>query len=1406
MAAKVAFFDIGGTLGSVRIVQAGGFATDAEGHMEAGNSWANFSAAAQILKLDLFPGVVDALTELRAHQIRLGIVSRIGDFAPAVVDQMLEESGILGFFRSSDPSQQPDLIRYISGDKPKDRKEFAAALNAAGHTQTPQECVFVGEDRDERDEAQAAGMRVTSHPQFALDVLDGNHLSYLKLKIKDEHKDSRWHEVLRSNALKRLYETGAHGTTIYAVGPAEAASSLDSHEFLAEVHLLGEIDAPFKTDLYLLRDVPDAPPGFAGDSGKFAPGFEGEESRSWIIDKTEEGVYVALPTGQTIEDFHFEGVRHHGHTLKLTPAVEWLRPIGFGPNALTPEWLKPAAGFAAFDAATPQLTSAEAQILREEINSNAIRASIEKYSNVVTTSRHIHHAGNSLALQQLLQDFKAVLGVDSVKTHAFVHEGRTLQNLIAEIPGQISVDEQEEIVIICAHLDSTAASDPAYRPATDPAPGADDDASGVAGVFAAAKALKRLTETAGPPRRTIRFALFNAEEHGLVGSRAYASEQRAIAAPIVAVYQMDMIGYDRVSPPRFEVHVGYGPRQEVQDRSQALAQLIALVAPQVSAELPPPEIYPIAPSNVDPADRRSDHASFHMAGYAACAISEDFFPGPGAGGGNADGTPHYHQPTDKLVELNVGYAANVARVVAAAVWVTASKMLPQSGSFNSMEETKMAKDFDSRNFRFTHASAKPSGFGEAAMMREITPGLGSDVRADSPRLTISGLNQMTGTPAGFTAEQPSGSLVERALKHVDRALGSSGFEGGERAQFVPDPNVQETSPGVKIVHMQQHHRGIPVFDMYQKVEFAPYAGVRDLKTDVIVPPTELDTAPKLDVLKAVFAAIKEVRKVVEEDIKDAASTPAVDPWGSLPPDPGEAAETSADFAPAGAPPPPKLNFEDYVPQVVLSFPIPSRPTVIGWKKAYDENEGNERPKPPDWGPFAAFIPANLTVFYQAPSSRLAWELVISLADDAQILVDQYRVLVAADDADSTEILLRKKTIRSIQARGKVYLFRPKETPEPVDKPFPLDLTEYPVARDLARPVPDPQFVRPDWCSVDSTVGNNVVATKGATTVVFKGRQDGEAIDFSPTNEDDQKILNIFYFCNYMHNFFYLLGFDEASGNFQQENYLNTGSPGDPVSARAHPGPVWGTANMATDPDGIRPVMNMGLVQSTNRHTAFDADVVFHEFCHGVTNRLVGGRMNTSALEQPQSSGMGEGWGDYFALTIQNFNSTIETERRVTGDWVTGRAKGIRGFPYGPRRQADPGGNFPDGFGDISSGRYPQDEHHIGEVWCAALMHLNRRIGVQVGNYQRGHQIGWQIVTDGLKLSPANPSMLDARDAILRALDDLKSSGRMSNSEHEKARRGAWEAFAEFGMGASASCPNASLNDIVGAEDLPPDLA
>ncbi len=85
-------------------------------------------------------------------------------------------------------------------------------------------------------------------------------------------------------------------------------------------------------------------------------------------------------------------------------------------------------------------------------------------------------------------------------------------NTIAEIPGADPA-LRDEVVILGAHFDSVAA-----------ATGATDNATGSAAIMEAARILKTLGIR---PRRTIRVALWGAEEQGLIGSRAYVREHFA---------------------------------------------------------------------------------------------------------------------------------------------------------------------------------------------------------------------------------------------------------------------------------------------------------------------------------------------------------------------------------------------------------------------------------------------------------------------------------------------------------------------------------------------------------------------------------------------------------------------------------------------------------------------------------------------------------------------------------------------------------------------------------------------------------------------------------------------------------------------------------------------------------------
>jgi hypothetical protein len=471
---------------------------------------------------------------------------------------------------------------------------------------------------------------------------------------------------------------------VYAIADAPTASKLDDLGFW--VDRLGVEEEPQTTDLYILRDDRQMDSGFLADEGSSFDVFSGPESARRILASNHDGLLVSIPAGRSVESYHFPTARH-GHNLKLVASMALLESHDLD-NPRLADTVSAAASLLAPEAdadavadpfAAPVLTNDEKRVIKKHITARLVGRDVERYTGVrpvagtgpagtTILSRHIHHAGNASAVTALCNDLiRLGEGRFTVRTHRFTHEGRPYDNVEATLPGA----GMEGIILVTAHMDSTGARHAGYRASIDSAPGADDDASGTVGVLSAARTFMGLDEALGIPRREIRFVLFNAEEHGLVGSRAYAREQAILAAKIVAVFQMDMIGYD-VNPARiFELHVGFTPSPSVQTRSARLANLISALVPQVTTGLPAPQLYPGAGGGGDPAESRSDHYSFQVEGYAACLASEDFFAGPGPAAPAPEPNPNYHMPADNAI--NTRYAADIARSVVAAAWVAATR-------------------------------------------------------------------------------------------------------------------------------------------------------------------------------------------------------------------------------------------------------------------------------------------------------------------------------------------------------------------------------------------------------------------------------------------------------------------------------------------------------------------------------------------------------------------------------------------------------------------------------------------------------------------------------------------------------------------------------------------------------------
>ncbi|CAM5404604.1 M28 family metallopeptidase [Streptomyces aurantiogriseus] len=650
---SVAFFDIGNTLASVRVSADG---TDIE-------------------SLIAYPDIPPILSALHEKGVRLGILSDRGTIPEERVNAALDRAGLLEKF-----DQQ--LVLY--GPKNSTllfEQAAAAAQNAAaqnaGARHRPR-LLFVGEDATERSFARLADFLVAPHPSLALTVLGRlAPLRYLRIRVPPAGASGTdWRSLLREQPLVPLYgavrRAAPPSVEVYAVADAATALKLDDLGF--PVDRLGVEDEPLTTDLYLLRDDRQNDSGFGSPAGNAFDLFSDDGSARRVLASSPEGLFVAIPAGRSVESYHFSGARH-GHNLKLqaTPALLDGRADGAAPSAATPTVAPHDADtLAALD---PRLTLAERNLVTENITAQRMSREVERYTGVrpasdtvTIRSRHIHHPDNASAVRTLLADVtSAGSGLLTVRAHQFVHEGRSYDNVEATLAGS----GLDGVVLVTAHMDSTGARQPGYRAQVDPAPGADDDGSGVAGVLCAVRAMSALTAEVGVARREIRFVFFNAEEHGLVGSHAYARDQAQLGTDIVAVLQMDMIGYDVLQPREFELHAGFTPSASVQARSVQLAKLIAATASQVAPSLPAPQMYPGSTAGGDPAEERSDHYSFQLHGYRACLVSEDFFIGPGSSAPNPEPNPNYHLPADRTI--NADYARDIARAVTAAAWISATR-------------------------------------------------------------------------------------------------------------------------------------------------------------------------------------------------------------------------------------------------------------------------------------------------------------------------------------------------------------------------------------------------------------------------------------------------------------------------------------------------------------------------------------------------------------------------------------------------------------------------------------------------------------------------------------------------------------------------------------------------------------
>ncbi|MFQ5719234.1 MAG: M36 family metallopeptidase [Acidobacteriota bacterium] len=485
----------------------------------------------------------------------------------------------------------------------------------------------------------------------------------------------------------------------------------------------------------------------------------------------------------------------------------------------------------------------------------------------------------------------------------------------------------------------------------------------------------------------------------------------------------------------------------------------------------------------------------------------------------------------------------------------------------------------------------------------------------------------------------------------------------------------------------------------------------------------------------------------------------------------------------------------------------------------------------------------------------AWSMTVFLSGDADWIF-------VVDAADGT--LLYRKNIRADasteEARFSVYaaaVGTPADSPAPASPnlALPGDGTQFPsVARTIRAMLTDQDAVAsPDGWIPDggsTTTGNNVDAfldlddnnSPDVGTLDSNGRPvgnpdaAGRSRDFlgdtprafayspppvggnpasgdSPTGMAFQRglITHLFFLTNFYHDRLYNLGFDEASGNFQASNFGRGGLGGDRIVARGQAGFSVGRANNATfstPPDGSAGRMRMFLFTGPNpdRDGGLDAEIVLHELTHGLTNRLIG---NGTGLNWVPGGGMGEGWSDFYALSLLNDDAADDPDGQYAlGAYATyllagltdNYVYGIRRFPYTTDNSINPltWADVDDIDANLSGGiarspiigSTPNEVHNVGELWALTLWEVRSRIiAASGGDVAAGNNTMLQITTDALKLTPLDPSFTEARDALLDA--DCAASA-CANEES------IWAGFADRGLGYGAEAsPGISIIQGIG---------
>ncbi len=475
-------------------------------------------------------------------------------------------------------------------------------------------------------------------------------------------------------------------------------------------------------------------------------------------------------------------------------------------------------------------------------------------------------------------------------------------------------------------------------------------------------------------------------------------------------------------------------------------------------------------------------------------------------------------------------------------------------------------------------------------------------------------------------------------------------------------------------------------------------------------------------------------------------------------------------------------------------------------------------------PDIAASPIKVQLVYRAMDDGiyLTWDVSIEMKNEAHWwnvridalngnYIDKNDYTVSCDFGDPSHGLLSHQHEKFLKENMPVFSFLPPPSSQYNVFAFPVEAPSF-GSRSLLSNPSDNTASPYGWHDVNGIEGNEYTITRGNNVYAYEDADNNNLPGYSPNSatlqfdfpfttgvapitNQDAAITNLFYANNRVHDVLYHLGFDEAAGNFQQNNYGNGGLGNDYVKAEAFDGSGTNNANFSTPADGASGRMQMYLWSGTPQlDGSFDNGVIAHEYGHGVSNRLTCGPSQASCLSNAEQGG--EGWSDWLALMMTIEPGDNGAMARGIGTYVKGQpttGAGIRRYPYSTNMSVNP-----QTYANLATST---TVHQRGEIWCDAIWDMSWFLIDDLGYNAdptvatAGNNIAMKLVLEGMKLQPCSPGYLDARDAILLA------DAVFYNNAH---RCRIWEAFARRGMGYNAVQGSSnSISDQTAGFSMPP---